>query len=668
MMHEGERSQDFEFQWDNWRVKDVIGRGSFSTVYTVVKEEFGTTYEAALKHISIPKSEAEYREAFNVSFSSEEQAWNYYRDGAQRLKKEIDLMFMLQGHSHIVNYQAHKVTEKKNMPGYDVYIRMEKLRTLPQIIREKGDLSQEEVLKVGLDICDALKAVHAEYVLHRDIKLENVFFGKGEYKLGDFGVSRTLGHMDKVTTAGTPHYMAPEIFRRAAVDYSADIYSLGIMLYRLLNGNRVPFLPADRSIAPTWDQEQEAFSRRMNGETLPMIPGVREDLMQVVLKACAYRPEDRYQSALEMAAELEGCRGPKPVQYPNQGNSVDWGGDWSFNHSSSDQNLNGHIDPNATVIVPVNDGPAQGMESGGQGASTADTEQPPEKPQVPPAVEKEKPAKPDKKTKHTKRPANRKKLPIGAVFAVIAQLVKECGAAIAKGAKAVVTACAGIFAAIVGLFKRKPKTKPPIQATTATKRPQPQRQPASNDIWNGENDPWGLGGSTAAVTPDLGGSRKAVSPGDWNTGAISNGNHWDPFTPQSSRRRRFSLSPELLKIGGIAAVALAVVVLLIVMLGSGGRADSLELKYSITAEGNVFLTWEALPKADCYEVYGGEADGNMSVDWQLLAERDDKQNYHISNKFLQAEQAGYQVKAILRNGEEIISNTVYVTQQERTAK
>ena len=96
MMHEGERSQAFEFQWDNWRVEDVIGSGSFSTVYTVVKEELGTTYEAALKHISIPKSEAEYREAFNVSFSSEEQAWSHYKDGAQQLKKEIDLMFMLQ--------------------------------------------------------------------------------------------------------------------------------------------------------------------------------------------------------------------------------------------------------------------------------------------------------------------------------------------------------------------------------------------------------------------------------------------------------------------------------------------------------------------------------------------------------------------------------------------
>ena len=612
MMHEGERSQNFEFQWDNWRVKDVIGSGSFSTVYTVVKEEFGTTYEAALKHISIPKSEAEYREAFNVSFTSEEQAWSYYTDGAQRLQKEIDLMFLLQGHSHIVNYQAHKITEKKNMPGYDVYIRMEKLRTLPQIIREKGDLSQEEVLKVGLDICDALKAVHAENVLHRDIKLENVFFGKGEYKLGDFGVSRTLGHLDKVTTAGTPHYMAPEIFRHTETDHTADIYSLGIMLYRLLNGNRVPFLPADRSITPTWDQDQEAFSRRMNGEPLPAIPGVREDLMQVVLKACAYRPEERYQSVQEMTAALEGCRGPAPVQY--------------INHTEWDT---------ATVIVSSQSSSGANEAAGGQSGPPPE-QQPPEKPQNPPEEKAEQRVKPVKNEKQQKQPKQRRKLPIGAAFAVIAQLFKELGTAIPRGAKAAVAAIIGVFAAIGGLFKRQPKPQPPVPPDIPVKH-----TPSSNP----QDDPWGLGGGTVKVI--------VVTP---------------PELPQVTRRRRRSLSPELLKIGGIIVAAIAAVVLVIMLLVSGGQSDVLELKYSITAEGNVLLKWDALTKAEGYEVYGGEVGENSAVDWQLLAERDNKQNYLISNKFPQAVQSAYQVKVILRNGDEMISNIVYVTKRERTAK
>ncbi len=653
MMHEGERSQNFEFQWDNWRVKDVIGSGSFSTVYTVVKEEFGTTYEAALKHISIPKSEAEYREAFNVSFSSEEQAWSHYKDGAQQLQKEIDLMFLLQGHSHIVNYQAHKITKKTNIPGYDVYIRMEKLRTLPQIIREKGDLSQEEVLKVGLDICDALKAVHAENVLHRDIKLENVFFGKGEYKLGDFGVSRTLGHLDKVTTAGTPHYMAPEIFRHTETDHTADIYSLGIMLYRLLNGNRVPFLPADRSITPTWDQDQEAFSRRMNGEPLPAIPGVREDLMQVVLKACAYRPEERYQSVQEMTAALEGCRRPAPVQYINH---TEWDTDWFGTGTASETKIDDGIDPNATVIVSSQSSSGANEAAGGQSGPPPE-QQPPEKPQNPPEEKAEQRVKPVKNEKQQKQPKQRRKLPIGAVFAVIAQLFKEVGVAIAKGAKAAVAACVGLFASLGGLFKRKKKKE------------------VGKEVIDPPIPPWGppvwLGEEGDEVISQGGGESRKVEPTPIDWPPPPNGNNqigWEIFTPQVPRRRWFSLSPELLKIGGIVVAAIAAVVLVIMLLVSGGQSDVLELKYSITAEGNVLLKWDALPKAEGYEVYGGEVDENSSVDWQLLAERDNKQNYLISNKFPQAVQSAYQVKVILRNGDEMISNIVYVTKRERTAK
>ena len=662
MMHEGERSQGFEFQWDNWRVKDVIGSGSFSTVYTVVKEELGTTYEAALKHISIPKSEAEYRDAFNVSFASEEQAWSYYTDGAQRLKKEIDLMVLLQGHSHIVNYQAHKITKKKNMPGYDVYIRMEKLRTLPQIIGEKGELSQEEVLKVGLDICDALKAVHAEQVLHRDIKLENVFFGKGEYKLGDFGVSRTLGHLDKVTTAGTPHYMAPEIFRHEKTDYTADIYSLGIMLYRLLNGNRAPFLPADRSMTPTWDQDQEAFSRRMNGEALPSIPGVREDLMQVVLKACAFRPEERYQSVQEMVTALEGCREPKPVTNTNL---TGWDIDWFGTGASSEVKMEVGADPNATVIVSSQGSSGAAEATGGQSEPPPE-QRPPEKPQNPPEKKEIRPVTPVKKEK---QPKQRNKPQFGAAFAVIAQLFKELGTVIVKGAKAAAAALVGIFAAMGGLFKRQPKPQPPVPSDNPVKHTPPSKPPVNNDVWNGTSDPWGLGNGAENASPDLGTSRQtAVTSEIWDKGTVAGGNDWDPFTPQGIRRRRSFLSPELLKIGGIAGAVLVVAVLLITLIGSVSRSDTLELKYSITAEGNVVLRWEALQTAECYEVYGGTEDGNSAVEWQLLAECSSKQNYHISNKFLMAEKAAFQVKVILRNGDEFLSNIVYVTQKERTAK
>ena len=95
-------------------------------------------------------------------------------------------------------------------------------------------------MTLGRDICEALAVCHRKQLLHRDVKPENIFVdGEGRFKLGDFGIARRLDNpATYLTQVGTPYYMAPEVFSLHSYDGRADIYSLGLVLYRFLNRSR----------------------------------------------------------------------------------------------------------------------------------------------------------------------------------------------------------------------------------------------------------------------------------------------------------------------------------------------------------------------------------------------------------------------------------------------
>ena len=166
----------------------------------------------------------------------------------------------------------------------------------------KGDAAK--VRQLGAALCDAMGCLHSRGIIHRDIKPENVMVSSfGNFKLCDFGISRVLDHTTNATKAGTPLYWAPEVVRMEKYGQTVDIYSLGIMMYELLNNRRVPFIRADEPI--TAKKIDEAMDRRQRGEQVPPPANGHPELKRIVLKACAYRPQDRYASAEEMYADLE---------------------------------------------------------------------------------------------------------------------------------------------------------------------------------------------------------------------------------------------------------------------------------------------------------------------------------------------------------------------------
>ena len=291
---------------DGWTLRRAIGEGSYGRVFEAVQtdDHFGKTYEAAIKIITIPPNESELG-SLRADLPDETSVSAYVRGVVDEMIREIDLMYQLKGDSNIVSYEGHAVLPHDDGIGWDIIIRMELLTPLLQYVREHP-MTRRDVMDLGIDICRALELCQQRNIIHRDIKPENIFVSaSGHYKLGDFGIARTAGKtVGCFSQKGTYTYMAPEVFRGDAYGPSVDIYSLGIVLYRMLNDSRTPFLPPYPQPITHSDREQ-ALMRRVGGEPIPAPAHADGRLAEIVAKACAYRPEDRYSAPWAMRTDLE---------------------------------------------------------------------------------------------------------------------------------------------------------------------------------------------------------------------------------------------------------------------------------------------------------------------------------------------------------------------------
>lgn len=287
-----------------WYITKQIGEGSYGRVYIIERHELGQTYRSALKAITVPGSPDEIKSAMSDGMTREDVT-GYYKNVANNIISEFILMSKLKGNSHIVSYEDHIIIEHEDDIGWDILIRMELLTPLIELTAQ-SQMKESEVIKLGVDLCKALELCRRYDIIHRDIKPENIFISaNGDYKIGDFGVAKTIEKTKMgLSRKGTYMYMAPEIYSSRPYGPTVDIYSLGIVMYKLLNENRLPFLPEyPKPIAPI--DKEEALHMRLKGTDIPEPKNGSRRLRQIVLKACAYKPEDRYESAEEMRRDLE---------------------------------------------------------------------------------------------------------------------------------------------------------------------------------------------------------------------------------------------------------------------------------------------------------------------------------------------------------------------------
>lgn len=206
--------------------------------------------------------------------------------------------------NHPAIVAVYDTGEAETATGPLPYIVMEYVDgvTLRDIVHTEGPMPSKRAIEVIADACQALNFSHQHGIIHRDVKPANIMISKaGAVKVMDFGIARALADANSVTQTaaviGTAQYLSPEQARGEKVDARSDVYSLGCVLYEILTGE--PPFTGDSPVAVAYQHVREdpvPPSQRHND--------ISPELDAVVLKALAKNPDNRYQSAAEMRADL----------------------------------------------------------------------------------------------------------------------------------------------------------------------------------------------------------------------------------------------------------------------------------------------------------------------------------------------------------------------------
>ena len=279
--------------WGKWEIRDRLMSGADSAVFRLEARRMNRIETSALKVMPI---------VADGTFFCEEQQQAKLAAEKERAELESDLLYQMQDCPYIVTYQdedLQPVQEDGKLLGFAYLVRMELPdRLTDRILAGQFDFSEPSVIRLAGDLAAALDCAHSRGVTHRNIHPDHIYISpNGTAKLGDFHIPKRAGVIRAF--AESEMYIAPEVFAsKTAAEFQpqADIYSLGICLYQLMNGMYLPF---EREFGA-----DEAWEKRMGGETFPLPRNASADFGAVILKACASDAAERYQSAAELKEAL----------------------------------------------------------------------------------------------------------------------------------------------------------------------------------------------------------------------------------------------------------------------------------------------------------------------------------------------------------------------------
>lgn len=294
---------ELEKKFDEWKIGEKVGHGSGGStiVYAIERKNLNFVEKDVLKVIPLLAENVGFSRMNEVSRANYEAQKTELRGKAE---EEVSLMNKLKTSNYIVTYQDFKFLDilDENATSFVLAIRMHTYESLSAIIQTK-EISQADIVKIGIDICCALEACAQYGIIHRDIKPENIFFDGDQYRLGDFGISRIIERGNLAhTNQGTPQFAAPEQFTNMmsveGYDSRVDIYSLGLSLYYLANGQKLPFKDKFKG-------SDMYLKMRVTGAEIPPVDGIEPELNRIMLKACEHSADKRYQTPSEMKSDLK---------------------------------------------------------------------------------------------------------------------------------------------------------------------------------------------------------------------------------------------------------------------------------------------------------------------------------------------------------------------------
>lgn len=313
--------------WKDYTLGKFISSGSYGKVWELILR--GQETKEALKEVRVPPESAGGLEEAYLQGLNYEGALHYYQGMKKRALDEVLMMKHLSYCKEIVQFREFEIRElgkTKSDFGWIIFIRMELLIPLKQRLKNNG-ISVIELCHLGIDLCNALIVLREEGIVHRDIKPENIFYDSatGKFKLGDFGISCYASRETEVKgLPGTLTHMSPEVYQGKMFTYEDDLYAVGMILYKLLNDNRIPFLPLYPEFY-TSTMRNQALYKRLQGEDIiaasiiysnketkhPTLKVTEETLEiakkieKIARKAIASKLQNRYSSVEELKSDIE---------------------------------------------------------------------------------------------------------------------------------------------------------------------------------------------------------------------------------------------------------------------------------------------------------------------------------------------------------------------------
>lgn len=248
----------------DWKVTSFVGEDNGCEVYKVSRKiDKNTAQNAILRHAFVGKS-------------------NYTDEHAEYFTEEADFIESVKDLDGVSNYLDVYVQDNQNKETCDLYIFTEELTSLEELMKTKT-FAEDEVVDFGIQMSSLLETLETKNIFHGNISPKNIFVtADGKYKIGGF--TDFEGKIDDKS------YIAPEVFRQENVDYTTDIYSVGIIMYAMCNGGKIPFE------SDSCDRDS-ACKERFSGKAVTAPSEGDEKLKSVIVIACQPNNANRWKNA-----------------------------------------------------------------------------------------------------------------------------------------------------------------------------------------------------------------------------------------------------------------------------------------------------------------------------------------------------------------------------------
>lgn len=248
----------------DWKVTSFVGEDNGCEVYKVSRKiDKNTAQNAILRHAFVGKS-------------------NYTDERAEYFTEEADFIESVKELDGVSNYLDVYVQDNQNKKTCDLYIFTEELTSLEELMKTKT-FAEDEVVDFGIQMSEMLETLEAKNIFHGNISPKNIFVtADGKYKIGGF--------TDFEGKIADNSFVAPEVYKQENVDYTTDIYSVGIIMYAMCNGGKIPF-ESDSC------DRKNACEERFSGKAVTAPSEGDEKLKSVIVIACQPNNANRWKNA-----------------------------------------------------------------------------------------------------------------------------------------------------------------------------------------------------------------------------------------------------------------------------------------------------------------------------------------------------------------------------------